>query len=218
MAADHAGWVKAGCDRVIDLLSSRNGVVSVYGDVHNGCIMRNTKHRLYECSFGPIGRTGGRAVKPGFGPKMQDYDGRELEVHALYHREYQSPTLEAQTGPTYWNFLERHFDPRHEDPSFNLKGRNLIDHPGEVPRGGGFVEDRVSKTGRLPGCRLPRLQTLANADVLFITADGKPIRGVRSLPDGIIPLTGLVDIAPGTRILMTSSDGSKAEAQVIQTL
>ena len=72
VVADYAGWVKAGCDRVIELLATRDGVVSVYGDVHNGCIMTNTDHNLIECSFGPIGRTGGRQVKPGFGRTMVD--------------------------------------------------------------------------------------------------------------------------------------------------
>ena len=36
VAADYAGWVAAGADRVIELLGSRDGVVTVYGDVHNG--------------------------------------------------------------------------------------------------------------------------------------------------------------------------------------
>ena len=34
VAADYAGWVTAGCDRLIDLLGSRQGIVSVYGDVN----------------------------------------------------------------------------------------------------------------------------------------------------------------------------------------
>ena len=36
VTADYAGWVKAGADRVLKLLGSRDGVVTVYGDVHNG--------------------------------------------------------------------------------------------------------------------------------------------------------------------------------------
>jgi Fe-S-cluster containining protein len=60
VTADYAGWVKAGADRVLELLGSRDGVVTVYGDVHNGCIMKNLEHGVIECSFGPIGRSGGR--------------------------------------------------------------------------------------------------------------------------------------------------------------
>ncbi|MFT5130997.1 MAG: hypothetical protein ACI8W8_004630 [Rhodothermales bacterium] len=93
VAGDYAGWVAAGAGRVIELLGSRNGVVSVYGDVHNGCIMKNTDHGLIECSFGPIGRSGGRSVMSGFGPKMKDYDGRPLEVSSLYHKTHADPAL-----------------------------------------------------------------------------------------------------------------------------
>ncbi len=218
VAADYAGWVKAGSDRVIELLGSREGVLSVYGDVHSGCILKNVEQGLYECSFGPIGRTGGRGVKPGFGPRMQDYDGREVQVHALYHQNYGSPDLQPLEGPQYWNFLEMHFDPRREDPVFHLKFRNLIDPPGESPRGGGFIEDRASNTGRRHGCRLPRLKTLPDADVLFLTTNEEPIRGVRSLSDGTVPVRGLVGVAPDTPVLMTSFDGLRADAQVIRTL
>jgi len=112
VAADFAGWVKAACDRVIDLLSCRDGVVSVYGDVHVGSIIRNREARLYECSFGPIGRTGGRRVKHDFAPLMRDYDGREVEAIALFHQSYEGPDLRRQTTPGYWNFLEMNFDPR----------------------------------------------------------------------------------------------------------
>ena len=98
VAADYAGWVAAGADRVIELLGSRDGVVSVYGDVHNGCIMKNTDHGLIECSFGPIGRSGGRSVITGFGREMKDYDGRPLEVTALYHKTHADPDLNGQLG------------------------------------------------------------------------------------------------------------------------
>ena len=40
VTADYAGWVKAGSDRVLELLGSRDGLVTVYGDVHNGCIIK----------------------------------------------------------------------------------------------------------------------------------------------------------------------------------
>ena len=109
VAADYAGWVAAGSDGVIELLGSRDGIVSVYDDVHNGAILKNTKHRLYECSFGPIGRTEGRAAISGFGPAMKDYDGRDMLVKALYHMAYGTPELQPRTGPMYWNFMEMEF-------------------------------------------------------------------------------------------------------------
>lgn len=218
VAADYAGWVAAGSDRVIELLSSRNGIVSVYGDVHNGCILKNVDHQLYECSFGPIGRYGGRAVIEGFGPKMKDIDGRELEVFALYHSQYGAPDLSPREGPEYWNFLEMLFDPRGADPGFQLKIRNLIDPPTEIPRGGGSVEEVASQTGRPIGCRLPSLRTLPNADVLLLHVDGRPIRGTRSLADGSIPLMGLPEVAPGNRIRVSAFAEGKGEAFEVEAL
>ena len=218
VAADYAGWVKAGSDRVIELLGSRQGVISVYGDVHTACIMQNSQQRLYECSFGPIGRSGSRSLKKGFGRDMTDYDGRPLKIRALYHHAYRSPDLEPAEGPRYWNFLETAFEPRGEEATFDIRIRNIVDPPGAEPRGGGYVVDGVSSTGRPVSCSLPEIRTLPNADVLFGNADGRPIRGARSLGDGTVPVRGLIDVAPGTRVLMTSSDGKEADARIIQTV
>ena len=218
VAADYAGWVKAGADRVIELLGSRDGIVTVYGDVHNGCILKNIQQRLYECAFGPIGTYGGRRVKEGFGPKMSDYDGRELEILALYHSRYESPTLKPIQGPKYWNFLEMHFDPRGPEPEFVLKIRNLIDPPGEAARGGGFVAEQISETGRPPASRLPSLTTLPAANVLLLHPDGQPIRGTRSLEDGSLPLGGLIDIPPSSPIVVQAVSGTRAKVQVTETL
>lgn len=217
VAADFAGWVSAGTDRVLELLGSRDGVVSVYGDVHNGSIVRNREHGIYECSFGPIGRYGGRAVKEGFGPSMTDYDGRPLEVLALYHREYESPDLKPLVGPKYWNFLEMHFDPREADPDFGFKIRNLIDSPAERPRGGGFVEQCASHTGRPPASVIPALKTRPHADVRLTLEDGTPIRATRSLNDGSLPIMGLPDIPPGTEVIVTSFDGESGEVKAVTT-
>ncbi|MDA2929860.1 alkaline phosphatase D family protein [Acidobacteria bacterium AH-259-O06] len=218
VAADYAGWVKAGADRVIELLGSRSGVVTVYGDVHLASIMQNLDHRFYECSFGPIGRTGSRRLKEGFGPEMTDYDGRPLRIHALYHDRYDSPNLRPRKGPKIWNFLEMQFDPRGEDPFFLLRIRNVIDPPSEDPRGGGTVQERASNTGRPISCSLPPIKTLPNAGVHLSTINGRPIRGVRSLDNGVVPLRGLIDVAPGTPILITSFDGTKTDTQLIKTL
>jgi hypothetical protein len=149
---------------------------------------------------------------------MKDFDGREIEVFALYHTHYGAPDLSAREGPEYWNFLEMVFDPRGVDPSFQLKIRNLVDPPTEMPRGGGSVEDNVSHTGRPIGCRLPSLRTLPNADVLLLHADGRPIRGTRSLADGSIPLAGLPEVVPGTAIRVSAFAEGNGEAFEVETL
>ena len=217
VVADYAGWVKAGCDRVIELLAGRDGVVSVYGDVHNGCIMTNTEHNLIECSFGPIGRTGGRQVKPGFGRTMVDHDDRPLTVHALYHRQFQSPDLEKRTGPQYWNFLEMHLDPT-GDGDLQFRVRNLIDAPTDAPRGGGSLSTNCEKTGRPVSCLLPPIKVIPFADVRFQLLDGRPVRGTRSKADGTLPVKGLIDVAEGESVLMTTIKDDQAFAQVIKTL
>jgi hypothetical protein len=217
VVADYAGWVKAGCDRVIELLGSRDGIISVHGDVHNGCIMKNRRHSLYECSFGPIGRTGGRKLKPMFGRRMKDYDDRELDVIALYHKEFESPDMKPRTGPQYWNFLEMEFDPRQEG-MINLKIRNLVDPPDETPRGGGWSEIKRATTGRSATCALPEIKTLPLADVRFSTLDGQPIRGTRSADDGSLALAGLVDIKPGAQIVMVAVGENTVDARLLTTL
>lgn len=219
VTADYAGWVKAGADRVLELLGDRDGIVSVYGDVHNGCIMKNKQHRVIECSFGPIGRSGGRAVIPGFGPDMKDFDGRELEVHSLYHKTYSGPKLTGHPPgtPFYWNFLEMQFDPTQEDPGIELRIRNLVDSPAENPRGGGQLVTTSSKTGRPCKSKLPAITTLPNADVRFATPDGKPVRATRSDQIGNVHIPGLVDVEPGTQILMVAFDGQASASQVFAT-
>lgn len=217
VAADYAGWVSAGADRVLDVLGSRDGVVSVYGDVHVGMILRNLAQRLYECSFGPIGRSGGRGVKEGFGPRMRDFEGREVEIKALYHQSYDTPDLRKLDGPFYWNFLEMEFDPRGAEPRFALRVRNLVDAPADTPRGGGQVVERAAATGRPPTCSLPAVKLLPEADVLLTTLDGRPIRGARTLADGSLAVPGLPDIEPGTTILATAQVGERVTAKRIVT-
>ena len=217
VAADYAGWVAAGADRVLAVLGSRDGVVTVYGDVHVGMILKNLEHRVFECSFGPIGRSGGRGVKDGFGPRMRDFDGRDLEIKALYHQSYDTPNLRKLEGPFYWNFLEMEFDPTPADPMIGLRVRNLVDPPSESPRGGGSVLESASGTGRPPRCSLPRVKLLPDADVLLTRLDGRPLRGARTLPDGTLPVTGLIDVGPGELILATARSGGKVVARQIST-
>ena len=218
VAADYAGWVAAGADRVIELLGSRDGVVTVYGDVHNGSIIKNTDHGVIECSFGPIGRSGGRAVIEGFGPEMKDYDGRPLEVTALYHKEHADPELakHAKGSPFYWNFLEMEFDPDKADPGIGLRVRNMIDAPDEKPRGGAPLETAASSTGRKPTCRVPEITTIPNADVRFSTLDGRPLRGGRSDSQGRVLVRGLVGPQPGDTIMVSAQDGRRADAKLVK--
>jgi hypothetical protein len=218
VAADYAGWVKAGCDRVIELLGNRSGVISVYGDVHNGSIIRNKRQRLIEASFGPIGRYGGRAVKEDWAPEMVDYDGREISVLSLYHQTHGTPDLQPRTGPEYYNFLEMAFDPTCEDPSILLKLRNLIDSPSEEPRGGGWVEAVSSETGRPPMCQLPRLEVWPEAECLLLDEEGRPVRGFKAFHNGGIPVSSLPDIPPGRELTLVIRKGEQAEARHIQTL
>ncbi|MFK7767247.1 MAG: twin-arginine translocation signal domain-containing protein [Mariniblastus sp.] len=220
VTADYAGWVKAGADRVLELLGGRDGIVSVYGDVHNGCLMKNVEQRVIECSFGPIGRSGGRALIPGFGPKMKDVDERDVEVHSLYHSNFASPNKEphGKSDPFYWNFLEMEFDTTTADPKIGMRVRNLVDAPTESPRGGGALEESASATGRMPSCKLPSIKTLPNADVYFTDTNGKTVRGSRSDENGIVHVAGLVDVKPGVKIVVNAFDGEDSNSQVIETL
>ena len=220
VAADYAGWVKAGSDRVLELLGSRDGVVTVYGDVHNGAIMTNAQHRVIECSFGPIGRSGGRGVIPGFGPKMKDVDGRDVEIHSLYHKDYADAKLRKHAGedPFYWNFLEMEFDPTKDDAAITMRVRNLVDGPDEVPRGGGSLQTTASKTGRQPTCRLPEFKTIPRAEVQILNLNGRPIRGTTARADGTLPLSGLIDIDPGEEVLIVAHTDQHTEAKKVRTI
>ncbi len=218
VVADYAGWVKAGSDRVLELLGSREGITTVYGDVHNGCIMFNQEHRIAECCFGPIGRGSGRTPKEEFGEKMEDYDGRPLRVFALYHADYESPTLESRNGPFYWNFLEMEFNPALQNPSTRLTIRNLIDAPEEAPRGGNSLLIAASDSGRRPTSELPATLLIPEADVQISKLDGELVRATRTGPDGTMPLTRLNSINPGTSLLVTAYSDEKAASQIIQTL
>jgi hypothetical protein len=80
------------------------------------------------------------------------------------------------------------------------------------------VEEHASNTGRAHTCTLPAVKTIADAGVRFAYLDGRPIRGTRSLPDGAIPVRGLVDVEPNTKIVMTACDGKTVDARVLTTL
>ena len=219
VTADYAGWVKAGADRVLELLGSRQGIATVYGDVHNGCLMMNKHQRVIECSFGPIGRMGGRALIPGFGPEMKDVDGRELAVSALYHAKFsdaaQSP--HGKQDPYYWNFLEMEFNPQNSDPTIGMRIRNLVDPPSASPRGGGQIETAASETGRIASSKIDAFKTIPLSDVRFSDSQGKPIFATRSDADGSVSPQACVDVPVGTKIIVTAFDGEKSESMVAVT-
>ena len=74
----------------------------------------------------------------------------------------------------------------------------------------------VSQTGREPISSLPAVKTLANADVIFYLETGVPVRAVRSLEDGSVPLKGFATVESGTRLVMTAYDGVRVESQIIE--
>ncbi len=94
----------------------------------------------------------------------------------------------------------------------------MIDPPGESPHGGGPLETVASTTGRRPSCRVPRITTLPHADVRFVHTSGRPIRGARSLSSGEVPVSGPVDIEPGTQVIVTAYDGKNTVSSLITTV
>lgn len=215
VSADYAGWVKVAADRVLDLISNRDGVVTVYGDVHAGSIVRNKGNRVIECSFGPIGRWGGRSLINGFGESMQDFDGRELNCIALYHHEYKNAALERQETINYWNFLEMEFDTAHKDPEVRIAIRNITDQVGEEARGGGQINVKASYIGKEPTVKISANSTLPNADLLFLTSNGLPIRGARSGSDGSVPIRRLAGVEPGDTVVILAIDGDDSSSQTV---
>jgi len=218
VSADYAGWVSAASTRVLDLLAERDGVVAVYGDVHAGSIIRNKKLRLYECSFGPIGRWGSRSLVADFGRDMRDDEGRELDCIALYHHQYETPELDRLSGPPYWNFLEMVFDPVSPGSTITLALRNIIDGPETVPRGGGSVRASARDMGRPPASRLPEHAVLADACITILGANGEPIRGLKSDGTGKLSSVGLVGVLPDETVTLVARRGGNVEAYTLRTL
>lgn len=216
VSADYAGWVKAGADRILDLISARPGVVTVYGDVHAGSIVRNKDLNVFECSFGPIGRWGGRSLIEGFGRDMLDADGRPVECICLYHHEFEDPDLAPASSRQYWNILEAVFDPMPDDAQIELRIRNIMDTPSTPPRGGGDVAAVASSTGRQPSSRLPEeFTTLPNSDVLILTPEGVPIQGARTNASGKLKLRNLIGPRPSDEVLILANDGEHSRSSFL---
>ena len=151
---------------------------------------------------------------------MKDVDGRNVEIHALCHKQYADANLSkhAEGEPFYWNFLEMEFDPSKSDPTIGMRVRNMVDSPNETPRGGGSLATTASKTGRTPSCRLPDVKTIPNAEVHILDGNGRPIRGTTSLDDGRIPIHGLIDVDPGDEVLIIAHRGDQSDTKKIRTL
>ena len=47
--------------------------------------------------------------------------------------------------------------------------------------------------------------------------DGGPIRGGRTDAAGVLRVAGLVDVEPGSRVIVTAFRGEDAQAQVVTT-
>ena len=75
-----------------------------------------------------------------------------------------------------------------------------------------------SDTGRKPASQLPKLKTLANADVRVVSTDGAPIRGTRSGAKGEVPATTLVDVPKGTKVIVAAFDGQRSKSTVVTTV
>ena len=156
--------------------------------------------------------------KEGFGARMTDYDGRPLRVYALYHARYETPALEERTGPFYWNFLEMHFDPAAPAPFTRLALRNVVDAPGERPRGGEALTLPATGTGRPATAYVPALSLIPDADVQISRLTGEPLRGARTEADGALPAIPLVDVRAGTPVLVTAYSQTDAVSRIVQTV
>ncbi|MCZ6514506.1 MAG: alkaline phosphatase D family protein, partial [Acidobacteria bacterium] len=215
--ADYAGFNRVASDRLLQLLSSRDGIVSLYGDVHVGTILKNRDLRMVECSFGPVARWGGRRLKPEFGPEMQDWDGRNLEVIALYHPQHESPDLKPQSEKRYWNFLELTADAEAAEPSLTATIRNIVDNPDEPPRGGARLEATGRSLGRPAASVLTDFEARPNAVVRVYRTNGVPLRAARADSEGWVRGLGLVEVGPGESVLVVDQLGGEASARILTT-
>ncbi len=220
-AAQHpaglAPWPRRVADRAIEALGGRDGVVTVYGNEHAATLVRNVDHNLCECGFGPIGARPAPPDTP-LPPAQQTRDrhGRPVHVYAQYPTPTAAPGVEHEEGS--WNFLEMHVDPSGSDPYIEMTIRNLTDATDAASRGGVPLRLAASEMGRPRTSRLPPFQTLANADVRLSRATGEPVRAYRSLANGRLPESGLIDIPPGTMLVVTTYGPAGVEARMIETL
>ena len=66
---------------------------------------------------------------------------------------------------------------------------------------------------------VPALESYRAAAASAIgSTSGNPIRGTRSDADGRVPATRLVDVAKGTKVIVTAFDGEKSQSSVVNTV
>ena len=222
---DFAGWQSAPAKRLMKLFGSREGIVTLYGDLHHAGISRNVPNNVIEAHFGHTGNSGYlRSPKHDFGSRMTDFNGQEVEVIADYHQYWDTLELtprrpqRADRRRSAQNFMEMVFDTRLSDPRIEMRIRHTLDSPAEKPRGGGTLDVPLFETGRSPASALPEVKTLPSADVIFYSPEGAPIRGTRTRDDGTLAISGLVDIPPGTEITLVCRKGTDVDAQSLRTL
>ena len=215
--ANYAGWVKEGSNRVLELLSSREGIITLYGGTGNACILLNDTHQICECCFGPTGlnkRQGLIAQNP----LSHDADGRPIQLLAFYGRDQESANLIPRNNSPNWNFMEIELQSTNAIPSISLSIRDIIDSPNDYPRGGNSVTIRSNDTGRPADCALPNIQLIPEADVLISSLEGEPIRGTQTGLDGTINYTKLVGIKPDTSVLITAYNNNNSISQIVNTI
>ncbi len=221
---DFAGWHAAPAKRLLELFGSREGIVTVYGDLHHAGISRNLDNGVIDAHFGPTGCAGYlRSMKHDFGRFMSGYNGESVEVVSLYHQYFESPQLIARPQrpdqrQDAQNIMEMEFDTNQPNPVLRMQIRNLIDHPMDPPRGGGMLDEPLFRTGRAAASRLPLVKTLPLADVVVYSPEGIPIRALRSLGDGSLPAAGLTEVAPDRWVLVTAQIKNRVDSQLVQTV
>ena len=217
IVAKYAGWSKEAAERLLDLISQRDGIVSLYGGASNACILLNNEHGVCECCFGPAAQHSGQRLLNET-PFSQDLDGRSIQLLAYYGQELTTPHLIPNDGPYFWNFMDMEFYTQNSPPVISFAIRNIIDAPTESPRGGGKVYLRSEETGRAARSMLPSLQLIPDADVQISLLTGEAVRGTRTRSDGTINSTKLVEIEPHTPVLITAYSADASDSIIIKTI
>ena len=218
-SSDYVGWYTAGANRVLEAISRRSGIVTVYGDVHQSVILKSDVQRVLEASFGPVGNSsyGGRPIIKGFGPRMKDVDGRALSALALYHSDYDGPDLSPRPDEQYGNFLEIEFKPERNKGRVRLAIRRLDDSPASSPRGGAAVTEDYDALGRVASSAISVSGLPPQAKVVVTRMSGDRVRGAISDEKGNVKELPLVDVGRGERVLVTAWRNAETTSKFVIT-
>ena len=110
-----------------------------------------------------------------------------------------------------WNLI-----PHSKIQTSSFASETLLTHPTKHLAEEESLDTTSSRTGRTPTAKIPSIRVLPDADVHFYRTDGSAIRGTRSNSQGKIDITGLIDISPGTKVIVNAFDGFRSESKVIQ--